>query len=55
MKLKKISKKLVLKRSTISTLSFNDLKNVNGGIAPTHEITCPRLTCIICYTPLCQW
>jgi hypothetical protein len=61
MKSKKFSKKLVLKRTTVSNLGNNDLKNAKGGIAPTYPVTVCRRTCwlnpclsgIICSEAIC--
>ena len=50
MKSKKINKKLVLKKSTITNLDNNDLNSVYGGALPTYVKTVCFTLCVSnCY------
>jgi hypothetical protein len=53
MKTKKFQKKLNLKRSTISNLNSNNMKDLIAGIkkpAPVTNYTCLVETCNTCFT-----
>jgi len=62
MKTKKLQKKLVLSKETISTLDIPEMLKVDGGVLGTNYSICPtcnvsecyrRTACIVCSGDYC--
>jgi hypothetical protein len=51
MKIKRIDKKLVLNKKTISNLDMKRMKDVNGGVFTTHALC--TVHAILCETGPC--